>query len=252
MRLLEVDNIAVNFGGIRAVDGISLGADAAEIVSVIGPNGAGKTTLFNLISRIFEPSTGRIAFDGREITGARPHQLAAMGIARTFQNLELFESSTVLENLLLGRHIHRRTSLLENLLFLPKVRRAEVADRDEAERVIEALGLARIAHAPIVSLSYGVRKVVELARALCVRPRLLMLDEPSSGLGAEETATMARWINDVRTRLGIAVIMIEHDMSLVNEVSDRVIALNQGRVIAEGSATAVQNDPEVIRAYLGG
>jgi ABC-type multidrug transport system ATPase subunit len=173
-----------------------------------------------------------------------------MGIARTFQNLELFESSTVLENLLLGRHIHRRTSLLENLLFLPKVRRAEVADRDEAERVIEALGLARIAHAPIVSLSYGVRKVVELARALCVRPRLLMLDEPSSGLGAEETATMARWINDVRTRLGIAVIMIEHDMSLVNEVSDRVIALNQGRVIAEGSATAVQNDPEVIRASL--
>jgi len=250
--LLQVENLAVNFGGIRAVDGVSLGVGSAEILSIIGPNGAGKTTLFNLVSRIFTPSAGRISFDGRDITHAPPHQLAAMGVARTFQNIELFESGTVLENLLLGRHIHRRTSLLENLFFLPKVRRAEIADREEAERVIEALGLTCHADAPVVSLSYGVRKVVELARALCVQPRLLMLDEPSSGLGAEETATMARWIDDVRTRLGIAVIMIEHDMSLVSEVSDRVIALVQGRVIAEGSAAAVQNDPEVVRAYLGG
>jgi branched-chain amino acid transport system ATP-binding protein len=166
MRLLEVDNLAVNFGGIRAVDGISLGLDAAEILSIIGPNGAGKTTLFNLISRVFEPSAGRVAFDGRDILGVRPHQLAALGIARTFQNLELFESGTVLENLLLGRHIHRRTSLVENLLFLPQVRRAEIADRDATEELIEALDLARHADAPIASLSYGVRKVVELARAL--------------------------------------------------------------------------------------
>ncbi len=252
MRLLEVENITVNFGGIRAVDGVSLAVRAAEVLSIIGPNGAGKTTVFNLISRIFDPAAGRISFDGRDITSARPHKLAAMGIARTFQNLELFESGTVLENLLIGRHIHRRTTLVENLFFLPKLRRAEIADRDAAARVVGELGLARHADAPIASLAYGVRKVVELARALCLGPRLLMLDEPSSGLGAEETDTMARWINDVRTRLGIAVIMIEHDMSLVSEVSDRVVALNQGRVIAEGTAAAVQNDPEVIRAYLGG
>ena len=252
MTLLAVENIAVNFGGLRAVDDVSFATRAAEVLTIIGPNGAGKTTVFNLISRVFETTAGHIAFDGRDITRARPHCLAAMGVARTFQNLELFESGTVLENLLLGRHIHRRTTLVENLLFTRRVRRAELADRDEAGRVIEELGLVRYADTPIASLSYGVRKIVELARALCVQPRLLMLDEPSSGLGAEETATMARWINDVRTRLGIAVLMIEHDMSLVNEVSDRVIALNQGRIIAEGSAAAVQNDPEVVRAYLGG
>ncbi|MCW5772363.1 MAG: ABC transporter ATP-binding protein [Rhodospirillaceae bacterium] len=237
---------------MRAVDGVSLAVGAGEILTIIGPNGAGKTTVFNLISRIFDATAGRIRFDGHDITRMRPHRLAGLGIARTFQNLELFDSSTVLENLLLGRHVHRRTNLVENFLFLPKARRAEIEDRRAAEEVIDLFGLAPHAETPIGSLSYGLRKIVELARALCIRPRLLMLDEPSSGLGAEETETMARWIGDLRRRLGLAVVMIEHDMSLVNAVSDRVVALNQGRIIAEGSAAAVQNDPEVIRAYLGG
>ncbi|MCW5738223.1 MAG: ABC transporter ATP-binding protein [Enhydrobacter sp.] len=237
---------------MKAVDGVTFDVAKGEVFTIIGPNGAGKTTIFNLMSRIYEPSGGKLVFDGRDITNVAPHRIAALGIARTFQNLELFDSSTVLENLLLGRHVHRRTNLVENFLFLPKARRAEIEDRRAAEEVIDLFGLAPHAETPIGSLSYGLRKIVELARALCIRPRLLMLDEPSSGLGAEETETMARWIGDLRRRMGLAVVMIEHDMSLVNAVSDRVVALNQGRIIAEGSAAAVQNDPEVIRAYLGG
>jgi len=250
--LFVADGLVMDFGGLRAVDGVSFAIEPGEIFTIIGPNGAGKTTIFNLVSRIYEPSAGRLIFDGEDITRVPPHEVARRGIARTFQNIELFEHATVLQNLLLGRHAHKRSRFVEELLFLPRVRALELEHREAVERVIDFLDLQPHRDSLVVNLAYGVRKVVEMARALCTRPRLLLLDEPSSGLSVEETEDMAFWIQDIRTILGVTVLMVEHDMSLVSSVSDRVLAVNYGRPIALGTAREVQEHPDVIKAYLGG
>ena len=252
MSLLVADDLGINFGGIRALDGVSFAVEAGEVFTIIGPNGAGKTTIFNLISRIYDPHQGRLTFAGEDITRVPPYQIASRGIARTFQNIELFQHASVLQNLLLGRHAHRRTRFAEELLFLPRARRHELAHRETVERVIDFLDLQPHRDTFIANLPYGVRKVVEMGRALCMAPRLLLLDEPSSGLSVEETDDMAFWIQDIRALLGITVLMVEHDMALVSAVSDRVLALNYGRTIALGTAREVQEHPDVIKAYLGG
>ncbi|PYN61502.1 MAG: ABC transporter ATP-binding protein [Candidatus Rokuibacteriota bacterium] len=252
MTFFEAERLAINFGGIRALDGVSFRVDPGQVFTIIGPNGAGKTTIFNLVSRIYDPSDGRLTFCGEDITRVSPHEIPRRGIARTFQNIELFEHATVLQNVLLGRHAHRRSRFVEELLFLPRVRVLEIEHREAAEKVIDFLDLQRYRDSLIVNLPYGVRKVVEMARALCAEPKLLLLDEPSSGLSVEETEDMAFWIQDIRTLLGITVLMVEHDMSLVSAVSDRVLALNYGRPIALGTAREVQDHPDVIKAYLGG
>jgi branched-chain amino acid transport system ATP-binding protein len=249
--LFAADGLVMDFGGLRAVDGVSFQIEPGEVFTIIGPNGAGKTTIFNLVSRIYEPTAGRLIFDGEDITRVAPHEVARRGIARTFQNIELFEHATVLQNLLLGRHPHKRSRFVEELLFLPRVRALELEHREAVERVIDFLDLQPHRDSLVVNLAYGVRKVVEVARALCTRPRLLLLDEPSSGLSVEETEGMAFWIQDIRTILGVTVLMVEHDMSLVSSVSDRVLAVNYGRPIALGTAREVQEHPEVIKAYLG-
>jgi branched-chain amino acid transport system ATP-binding protein len=252
MTFFAVEELVVNFGGIRAVDGVSFDVAQGEVFTIIGPNGAGKTTIFNLISRIYDPTHGRLVFKGEDITKVPPHEIARRGIARTFQNIELFEHASVLQNLLLGRHAHARPHLAQELLFVSAVRARERAHREAAEKVIDFLDLQPYRDSLVVNLPYGVRKVVEMGRALCAEPTLLLLDEPSSGLSVEETADMAFWIQDIRTLLGITVLMVEHDMSLVGAVSDRVLALNYGRVVALGTCQEVQSHPDVIKAYLGG
>jgi branched-chain amino acid transport system ATP-binding protein len=252
MSLFAAEGIAINFGGIRAVDGVSFDVAKGEVFTIIGPNGAGKTTIFNLVSRIYDPTEGRLTFQDQDITAAPPHQIAALGIARTFQNIELFEHATLLQNLLLARHAHKKSNFWTELLFLPSARRMEIEHREAVEKVIDFLDLQQYRDSLIVNLPYGVRKVTELARALCTDPTLLLLDEPSSGLNVEETEDMAFWIQDIKNLLGITVLMVEHDMTLVSAVSDRVLALNYGRPLAMGTPQEVQSHPEVMRAYLGG
>ena len=249
--VLSVRQLGVRFGGVVAVNEVSFDVHPGEVLTLIGPNGAGKTTVFNLISRIYEPTSGQIEYLGRDITQVPAHAIASLGIARTFQNIELFEHATVLDNLLIGRHRHRRTGLWQDLLFLPSVRQAELESRRKVEEVIEFLDLQAHRDSRIASLPYGVRKVVELARALATEPQLLLLDEPSSGLNVEETEDMGFWIQDIRDQLGMTVLMVEHDMGLVSRVSDRVVALNQGEVLATGTPQEVQSHPGVIEAYLG-
>ncbi len=247
----KAEGISVQFGGLKAVDKVSFDVAKGEVFTIIGPNGAGKTTVFNIISRIYDPTAGTISLEGREITKVAPHDVASFGIARTFQNIELFENATVLQNLLIGAHIHRKTNALAEALFLPSVKRAEIAMREEVEKIIDFLDLAVHRDSMVAGLPYGARKVVELGRALATRPRLLLLDEPSSGLNVEETSDMAFWIEDITKDLGITVIMVEHDMTLVSRVSDRVLAMNQGQVLTIGKPGEVQRHPAVIEAYLG-
>lgn len=249
--LLSARNLSVRFGGVLAVNNVSFDVQRGEVFTLIGPNGAGKTTVFNLISRIYTPTAGSIDYDGKRLTEQPPHRIASLGIARTFQNIELFEHATVLHNLLIGRHTHRRTSLWSEMLFTGKVRQAEIQAREKVEQVIELLDLQHYRDSMVAGLPYGVRKVVEMARALCTEPKLLLLDEPSSGLNVEETGDMAFWIQDIKHELGITVLMVEHDMTLVSKVSDRVLAMNQGEVLAMGTPREVQNHPGVIEAYLG-
>jgi branched-chain amino acid transport system ATP-binding protein len=249
--LLSAKDLSVRFGGVLAVNHVSFDVQRGEVFTLIGPNGAGKTTVFNLISRIYTPTSGSIDYEGKVLTEQPPHRIASLGIARTFQNIELFEHATVLHNLLIGRHTHSATGIWSEMFFTPKVRRAEIAHREKVEQVIELLDLQHHRDSMVAGLPYGVRKVVEVARALCTEPKLLLLDEPSSGLNVEETDDMAFWIQDIRAELGVTVLMVEHDMSLVSKVSDRVLAMNQGEVLATGTPREVQNHPGVIEAYLG-
>ncbi len=249
--LLEVRNVTLRFGGVTAVDDVSFDVEEGEVFALVGPNGAGKSTLFNLISRFYDPVAGDIRFAGESILKKQAHEIPGLGIARTFQNIELFDQATVLQNLLVGRHRHRRSHMWNELLFTPFVRREERRHREAVEKVIDFLDLQAYREKYIAGLPYGVRKVVEMGRALAIEPRLLLLDEPASGLSVEETQDVAFWVEDIKTQMGVTVIMVEHDMHLVSAVSDRVMALADGKTLAIGSAFEVQNNPRVIEAYIG-
>lgn len=251
MSLFQVKDLAVHFGGIKAVDGVSFEVEKGSIFTIIGPNGAGKTTIFNLVSRINDPTAGSIHFEGRDITRVAANQVASLGIARTFQNIELFDNANVMQNILVGCHVHVGTSLLSEILRLPSFTQREIESRKNVEKIIDFLGLDSYRDSTVGSLPYGLRKMVELGRALAVSPKLLLLDEPSSGLNFEETDNIGSWIRDIRDVLGVTILMVEHDMRLVSAVSDRVLALNYGKLLAIGTAAQVQRDPAVISAYLG-
>ena len=247
----SVSDISLRFGGVQAIGNVSFDVRQGEVFAIIGPNGAGKTSMLNVITRVFDPNSGSIFFEGKDITKLPRHKVVNSAIARTFQNIELFEGGTVLDNLLLGRHRFKHGSFAAQWLWTPAVRAAEAQSRAHVEDVIELLDLMPHRNSPVAGLPYGVRKVVELARALATQPRLLLLDEPASGLNPEETRDLAFWIDDIQKDLGITVVMVEHDMSLVSDAADRVMCMNMGQVLALGTPEEVQADPAVIAAYLG-
>jgi branched-chain amino acid transport system ATP-binding protein len=249
--ILEVEDLALRFGGTRAIDGVSFDVQAGELFAIIGPNGAGKTSIFNCISGVYRPQEGSIRFLGNSLLGVRPDQVAAGGVSRMFQNIELFDNLTVLDNLMLGRHQHLDYGPLAGMLYLGKAKRIELENRRIVEDLIDFLEIEAFRKFPVGMLPYGVKKRVELGRALAMEPKLLLLDEPVAGMNVEETEDMARFILDIRAELGLAMVMVEHDMGLVMDLADRVMVLDFGQRISLGTPDEVQRDPAVIKAYLG-
>ncbi len=248
---LEVRNVSRSFGGVQALAGVSLEVPRGRVLSVIGPNGAGKTTLLNVVSGFYRPDRGRVILDGADITGLPPHRVAALGVARTFQNIALFKGMTVLDNLMLGRHVHMRAGPLASVVYWGRARREEVSHRRRVEDIIDFLRIQDLRRRPTGSLPYGLQKRVELGRALALDPALLLLDEPMGGMNQEEKEAMARFILDVNEEWGTTIILIEHDMGVVMDISDRVAVLDMGQKIAEGTPDEVRADRLVVEAYLG-
>lgn len=248
---LCVRNLSIEFGGVHAVEDVSFDVEPGETFAIIGPNGAGKSTIFNLISRLYEPTAGTITYGEQNLLDLPAHKIVHAGIGRTFQNIELFEQATVLQNLLVGRHAHMSKNPFSNFLFLPGVRKHELEHREKVEDIIDLLEIELYRDERISDLPYGVRKNVELARALCAEPTMLLLDEPASGLNNEETDDISFWLEDIKHDLGVTLVMVEHDMNLVGQVADRVMVINNGQLLALGTPDEVRENPEVQRAYLG-
>jgi branched-chain amino acid transport system ATP-binding protein len=249
--LLEAKDLRLAFKGVKAIDGVSFHVDDGELFAIIGPNGAGKTSLFNSINQVYIPDAGDILWKGESLMGLKPNQTAELGIARTFQNIALFPHMTVIENLLTGRHVRMTTSWLAGSIWLGKAKREEVENREIVEDIIDFLEIEQWRKYPVGLLPYGIQKRVELGRALAMDPELLMLDEPVAGMNLEETEDMARFILDIQDELGIAIILVEHDMGLVMDIADRILVVDFGKQIATGTPPEVQNNPNVVKAYLG-
>ncbi len=249
--LLDFRDVHLSFAGVKALDGVSFHVDEGELFAIIGPNGAGKTSIFNCLNGVYEPQSGEIYWEGSDIIGRKPYHIAEDGISRTFQNIELFGAMTVLQNLMLGRHHKMNSSWAAASVWLGKARREELGNRERVEEIIDFLEIEQYRQFPVALLPYGVQKRIELGRALAMEPKLLLLDEPVAGMNLEETEDMARFILDIQEELGIAMILVEHDMGLVMDIAERIMVLDFGRNISTGTPAFIQNDPEVIRAYLG-
>jgi branched-chain amino acid transport system ATP-binding protein len=254
MAHFKIENLSISFGGLKAVNGVSFDVAENTIFSIIGPNGSGKTTIFNLISGIYKPDTGSVILNGENLVGLTPDRIARKGIARTFQNIELFKNATVMDNLMLGRHIHMKAGVWGGAFLWgrpSRTAREEIAHREIVEGIIDFLDLQSVRDQFVVNLPYGTRKLVELGRALALEPRILLLDEPSAGMNTEEKEDLQIWIKDIREEYQTTVLLIEHDMNMIMGISDRIFAIHHGEKIEEGTPPEIQHHPEVIKAYLG-